>query len=130
MENPFGLTGIVSRVYHPSAAAVVPATKIVETTPAIATVVKKQNPKPTTIRGSVSVDTDVNANPSRKKRKVSPAKDKGEPEPVGDGKGRCTWASNPRYPLLQQYHDTEWCMSGGFNRTNRYLFEMIILEGK
>ncbi|KAG0200369.1 hypothetical protein BGX28_006542 [Mortierella sp. GBA30] len=46
-----------------------------------------------------------------------------------DGLGRCTWAASSRYPLLQKYHDTEWCIPGGFDRTNRYLFEMIILEG-
>ncbi|KAF9437220.1 hypothetical protein BGZ76_001563 [Entomortierella beljakovae] len=54
---------------------------------------------------------------------------KAHSEFVDDGKTRCTWAANSRYPLLQQYHDTEWCIAGGFNRTNRYLFEMIILEG-
>ncbi|KAF9204749.1 hypothetical protein BGZ49_004933 [Haplosporangium sp. Z 27] len=59
-----------------------------------------------------------------KKRKAAPL-----PAPVDDGKGRCFWAANPQYPLLQKYHDTEWCVPGGFNRTNRYLFEMIILEG-
>ncbi|KAF9112547.1 hypothetical protein BGX27_003182 [Mortierella sp. AM989] len=51
------------------------------------------------------------------------------PGPVDDGKSRCLWATNSRYPLLQQYHDTEWCIQGGIDRTNRYLFEMIILEG-
>ncbi|KAG0222346.1 hypothetical protein BGW42_006678 [Actinomortierella wolfii] len=47
----------------------------------------------------------------------------------GDGLPRCSWASNPANVPMQVYHDTEWAVKGGFNRTNRYLFEMLILEG-
>ncbi|KAG0233201.1 hypothetical protein BGW41_001602 [Actinomortierella wolfii] len=47
----------------------------------------------------------------------------------GDGRPRCSWASNPANIPMQVYHDTEWAVKGGFNRTNRYLFEMLILEG-
>lgn len=67
----------------------------------------------------------------KKKRKVVTTKTTKEPEPPlqGDGKIRCIWADNPRYPLLQAYHDEEWNHPDGFNRTNRYLFELIILEG-
>ncbi|KAG0055861.1 hypothetical protein BGZ83_007150 [Gryganskiella cystojenkinii] len=68
-------------------------------------------------------DTDVV--PVKKQR----VKKEKEPEPIDDGFTRCQWASSPRYPLLQQYHDKEWCVLGGFDRTNRYLFEMLILEG-
>ncbi|KAG0274778.1 hypothetical protein BGZ96_004090 [Linnemannia gamsii] len=79
---------------------------------------------------------DSNEDPSaeaapKKKRKVVATKTTKEPEsPLqGDGKTRCIWADNPRYPLLQAYHDEEWNYPDGFNHTNRYLFELLILEG-
>lgn len=37
---------------------------------------------------------------------------------------RCTWASS--HALLQEYHDTEWCMP---SHDDRYIFEMLTLEG-
>lgn len=37
---------------------------------------------------------------------------------------RCKWAGND--PLMQKYHDFEW---GVVSRDDRYLFEMITLEG-
>lgn len=61
----------------------------------------------------------------KKPKKAEPAL-----EPYDDGLSRCIWANSSRYPLLQKYHDEEWCIPGGFDRTNRYLFEMLILEGK
>ncbi|KAF9304486.1 hypothetical protein BGZ74_001446 [Mortierella antarctica] len=60
----------------------------------------------------------------KKPKKAEPAL-----EPYDDGLSRCIWANSSRYPLLQKYHDEEWCIPGGFDRTNRYLFEMLILEG-
>ncbi|KAI1318625.1 hypothetical protein EDD11_006126 [Mortierella claussenii] len=82
---------------------------------------------------SSSSDDEDNV-PKSKKRKVATvvkAKKANPPESmaVNDGKSRCIWAASAKYPLMQQYHDSEWCVPGGFNRTNRYLFEMIILEG-
>ncbi|KAF8935969.1 hypothetical protein BGZ47_009709 [Haplosporangium gracile] len=64
----------------------------------------------------------------KKKRKVAASKESELPL-LGDGKVRCIWADNPRYPLLQTYHDEEWNHPEGFNHTNRYLFELLILEG-
>ncbi|KAF9929968.1 hypothetical protein FBU30_001058 [Linnemannia zychae] len=64
---------------------------------------------------------------SKKRRKV--AKEDTEVTILGDGKTRCVWANNPRYPLLQTYHDEEWNCPGGYNHSNRYLFELLILEG-
>ncbi len=37
---------------------------------------------------------------------------------------RCLWAGND--PLMQQYHDNEWCVPA---RDDRYIFEMLTLEG-
>ncbi|KAK3815928.1 MAG: Methyladenine glycosylase-domain-containing protein [Linnemannia elongata] len=65
----------------------------------------------------------------KKKRKVAATAKEPELSLLGDGKTRCIWADNPRYPLLQAYHDEEWNHSEGFNHTNRYLFELLILEG-
>ncbi|KAF9896324.1 hypothetical protein BX616_007679, partial [Lobosporangium transversale] len=67
--------------------------------------------------------------PLKKRRITKERKQQQELDIESDVKSRCTWAANTKYPLLQQYHDTEWCIPGGFNRTNRYLFEMLILEG-
>ncbi|KAF9121530.1 hypothetical protein BG015_005794, partial [Linnemannia schmuckeri] len=64
----------------------------------------------------------------KKKRKIAASKES-ELSFLGDGKTRCIWADNPRYPLLQIYHDEEWNHPKGFNHTNRYLFELLILEG-
>ncbi|KAG0366710.1 Methyladenine glycosylase-domain-containing protein [Gamsiella multidivaricata] len=86
-----------------------------------------KTPKASKKETSVVVSADEVDSAPKKKRRV--AKETTEPEHVDDGKGRCIWATSSRYPLLQKYHDTEWCISKGFNRTNRYLFEMIILEG-
>jgi DNA-3-methyladenine glycosylase I len=73
-----------------------------------------------------SEDLSTEAAPKKKRKTASK-----EPEsPLqGDGKTRCIWADNPRYPLLQAYHDEEWNHPAGFNHTNRYLFELLILEG-
>ncbi|KAF9133151.1 hypothetical protein BGW39_010480 [Mortierella sp. 14UC] len=71
-------------------------------------------------------DTTTTATP-KKKRKLATKEE--EPPLVGDGRTRCNWADNPRYPLLQAYHDEEWNHVNGFNHTNRYLFELLILEG-
>ncbi|KAF9141154.1 hypothetical protein BGX30_005368 [Mortierella sp. GBA39] len=65
----------------------------------------------------------------KKKRKVAATVKEPKPPLLGDGKTRCIWADNPRYPLLQAYHDEEWNHPEGFNHTNRYLFELLILEG-
>ncbi|KAF9981137.1 hypothetical protein BGZ65_004280 [Modicella reniformis] len=115
------------------------------TSAAASTTTKKQTIKRTTI-----ADTNVNVNATeeeeeeeekvavstrQKKRKISFSaitttitSHVNKKEPMnGDGKSRCIWASSARH--LSLYHDTEWCVPGGFNRTNRYLFEMIILEG-
>jgi DNA-3-methyladenine glycosylase I len=74
-------------------------------------------------------DQDSNNNIAlKKKRKVASAKEEDSPL-QGDNKTRCSWADNPRYPLLQTYHDEEWNHPDGFNHTNRYLFELLILEG-
>ncbi len=37
---------------------------------------------------------------------------------------RCAWASS--HALLQEYHDTEWCVP---SHDDRYIFEMLTLEG-
>lgn len=37
---------------------------------------------------------------------------------------RCTWASS--HALLQEYHDTEWCVP---SHDDRYIFEILTLEG-
>ncbi|WP_017547761.1 DNA-3-methyladenine glycosylase I [Salinicoccus carnicancri] len=37
---------------------------------------------------------------------------------------RCQWAGED--PLMQQYHDREWCVP---SRDDRYIFEMLSLEG-
>ena len=37
---------------------------------------------------------------------------------------RCQWAGED--PLMQQYHDREWCVPSG---DDRYIFEMLSLEG-
>lgn len=37
---------------------------------------------------------------------------------------RCRWAGND--PLMQQYHDNEWCVPAD---DDRYIFEMLSLEG-
>lgn len=37
---------------------------------------------------------------------------------------RCAWASS--HALLQEYHDTEWCVP---SHNDRYIFEMLTLEG-
>ncbi|KAG0290941.1 hypothetical protein BGZ98_003236, partial [Dissophora globulifera] len=89
--------------------------------------------------GSISDgDAGQDDNAPKKRRRVSspsagtakPKKKAQDLEVVADdGKPRCIWAASSRYPLLQQYHDTEWCITGGFDRSNRYLFEMLILEG-
>ncbi|KAF9281989.1 hypothetical protein BGZ88_011261 [Linnemannia elongata] len=72
--------------------------------------------------------TTAEAAPKKKRKVVATAKGP-ELSLIGDGKTRCIWADNPRYPLLQAYHDEEWNHPGGFNHTNRYLFELLILEG-
>ncbi|KAF9274190.1 hypothetical protein BGZ68_000875 [Mortierella alpina] len=78
----------------------------------------------------VSSNSDTESNTPKLKKKRAAAKEPTVPEPLpDDGLGRCQWAASTRYPLLQKYHDTEWCIPGGFDRSNRYLFEMIILEG-
>ncbi|CAO3563340.1 unnamed protein product [Mortierella alpina] len=77
---------------------------------------------------SASSDSENHTPQAKKKRPA--AKKPTVPESLpDDGLGRCQWASSTRYPLLQKYHDTEWSIPGGFDRSNRYLFEMIILEG-
>ncbi|KAF9908299.1 hypothetical protein EC991_009943 [Linnemannia zychae] len=73
-------------------------------------------------------DTNNDTTP-KKKRKVAAATKEQDLPLSGDGKTRCNWADNPRYPLLQAYHDEEWNHPDGFNHTNRYLFELLILEG-
>jgi len=78
--------------------------------------------------------TTVEVTPN-KKRKAIVHKEPDQPLPslasipVDDGKTRCIWANSPRYPLLQAYHDEEWNHPGGFDHSNRYLFELLILEG-
>ncbi len=37
---------------------------------------------------------------------------------------RCAWASS--HALLQEYHDTEWCVP---SHDDRYIFEILTLEG-
>lgn len=37
---------------------------------------------------------------------------------------RCAWSSS--HALLQEYHDTEWCVP---SHDDRYIFEMLTLEG-
>ncbi|KAG0264594.1 hypothetical protein DFQ27_001115 [Actinomortierella ambigua] len=49
--------------------------------------------------------------------------------PAGDGRARCPWAAKQNNPKDTVYHDSEWAIEGGFDRSNRYLFEMLILEG-
>ncbi|KAG0011731.1 hypothetical protein BGZ81_002014 [Podila clonocystis] len=84
-------------------------------------------PSPTVKRRLVEKDGVVPkaTAPAKKSKKVIEP----TPEPEDDGLSRCIWANSSKYPLLQKYHDEEWCISGGFDRTNRYLFEMLILEG-
>ncbi|KAF9168238.1 hypothetical protein BGX21_010823 [Mortierella sp. AD011] len=119
-------------------AIVSPAANIVSATAATPTKAKKvestaiTSTKKTSATSAKDIENVINTTiksqevaPTRKRKAASEL----SPEPVNDGKGRCSWAASSRHPLLQQYHDTEWCISGGFNRTNRYLFEMLILEG-
>ncbi|KAG0272511.1 hypothetical protein BGZ95_011741 [Linnemannia exigua] len=73
-------------------------------------------------------DEDTTTTMTPKKKQKATTKEE-EPPLLGDGKTRCSWANNPRYPLLQAYHDEEWNHPTGFNHTNRYLFELLILEG-
>ncbi|KAF9950017.1 hypothetical protein BGZ72_008251 [Mortierella alpina] len=98
-------------------------------------------PSPSTIKSTIiskrsarqepaSSDSDSESHTTAPKKKRQTVKKPAVPEPLpDDGLGRCQWAASTRYPLLQKYHDTEWCIAGGFDRSNRYLFEMIILEG-
>ncbi|KAG0328627.1 hypothetical protein BG000_000368 [Podila horticola] len=84
-------------------------------------------PSPAVKRRAAKKDSDAPkaVTPAKKSKKITgPA-----PEPEDDGLSRCIWASSSKYPLLQKYHDEEWCIPGGFDRSNRYLFEMLILEG-
>ncbi|KAF9356870.1 hypothetical protein BGX26_004595 [Mortierella sp. AD094] len=123
-------TAIVSPVTNVVAAATATSTKAkkIESTAAVASTKKSKKASTTAVKDKENVKnttTESQVAPSKKRKAASEL----SPEPVDDGKGRCTWAASSRHPLLQQYHDTEWCISGGFNRTNRYLFEMIILEG-
>ncbi|KAF9571561.1 hypothetical protein EC968_000378 [Mortierella alpina] len=99
------------------------------------------SPKPVSVRkrsarqepasSNSDSDSDSESHKALTPQKKRPtAKKPTVPEPLpDDGLGRCQWAASTRYPLLQKYHDTEWCIPGGFDRSNRYLFEMIILEG-
>ncbi|KAF9093781.1 hypothetical protein BGX23_002938 [Mortierella sp. AD031] len=102
------------------------ATPTATTTAAVSTNANKK--AKTKSVASKSGDRENDESTPKKKRKIAT---KGEPESriLGDGKGRCIWADNPRYPLMQTYHDEEWNRPGGFNHTNRYLFELLILEG-
>jgi DNA-3-methyladenine glycosylase I len=45
-------------------------------------------------------------------------------KPHAPGEGRCTWADIS--PAMRDYHDREW---GVPSHDDRYLFEMLILEG-
>src|SRR5690349_21559731 len=58
----------------------------------------------------VSSNSDTESNTPKLKKKRAAAKEPTVPEPLpDDGLGRCQWAASTRYPLLQKYHDTEWC---------------------
>lgn len=85
---------------------------------------------PVVKRRAVEKDSEVAPKAATPAKKVKKAKAEPLPEPEDDGLTRCIWANSTRYPLMQKYHDEEWCIPGGFDRTNRYLFEMLILEGK
>ncbi|KFH71511.1 hypothetical protein MVEG_01810 [Podila verticillata NRRL 6337] len=76
-----------------------------------------------------AVEKDSEAPKATPVKMVKKAKAEPTPEPEDDGLTRCIWANSSRYPLLQKYHDEEWCVPGGFDRSNRYLFELLILEG-
>ncbi|KAF9578811.1 hypothetical protein BGW38_005221 [Lunasporangiospora selenospora] len=90
---------------------------------------KRRAPTTTTTSSSSPAKRVAKTATTQGSKKKSSASEQQQPEFQDDGKVRCSWAANPKYPLLQQYHDHEWCTQGGFDRSNRHLFEMLILEG-
>ncbi|KAF9990367.1 hypothetical protein BGZ75_002147 [Mortierella antarctica] len=93
-------------------------------------VINKRSARQEPASSNSDSDSDSESKIPKPKKKRPAAKKPTLLEPLpDDGLGRCLWAASTRYPLLQKYHDTEWCIPGGFDRSNRYLFEMIILEG-
>ncbi|KAF9549716.1 hypothetical protein EC957_002780 [Mortierella hygrophila] len=116
-----------------ASSAPIGATAIINT---VATTANKATKTTKAGRASKSVDDKENNDDSttaeaapKKKRKVAATTKEPKPPLLGDGKTRCIWADDPRYPLMQAYHDEEWNHHEGFNHTNRYLFELLILEG-
>ncbi|KAG0014628.1 hypothetical protein BGZ82_001698 [Podila clonocystis] len=106
------------------ASTIIPATTSVVSSKASTAA---STPSPTVKRRAVEKDGKAPkaTAPAKKSKKVYEPR----PEPEDDGLSRCIWANSTKYPLLQKYHDEEWCIPGGFDRTNRHLFEMLILEG-
>ncbi|KAF9420188.1 hypothetical protein BGZ94_009198 [Podila epigama] len=108
----------------PTAAAIVPPVK--KTAVSIRSVKRLVSDKENISASDNAVDSDQRG---KRAKKVAPAEATLPEVESNDGLTRCLWANNSKYPLLQKYHDEEWCIPGGFDRSNRYLFEMLILEG-
>ncbi|KAG0379374.1 hypothetical protein BGX24_000718 [Mortierella sp. AD032] len=119
---------IASAIRAPSASIGLATTTSTTTASAVANRVPKAKRAERSKRDDKeSNDDDTTTTTSPKKKQKATTKE--EPPLLSDGKSRCNWANNPRYPLLQVYHDEEWNHPTGFDHTNRYLFELLILEG-